>query len=492
MGIIRKQSIGGMIFTYIGVILGFVNLIIITPKLLNTEEIGLLQLLVAISVIMSQVGSLGFMGVINRLFPYFRNPENKHHGFGFLLILIGITGFLLVSIGYYYLQPYLIKTNIEKSPLFVEYIHWLLPLTFFSLQFNLLDSFTKAVYNAVLGTFLKELFVRMGNLLLLILYFFDLVSFDTYVLIYVVNLSLPAVILYVYLLWKGEIGFRINRSAFTPQFRKDIFSVAMFSLISGFGGMAVLNIDKYMINQYLDLSATGIYSIAFYFSTLILMPNRSLAKIAITLVAESWKKKDMDNIRDIYYKSSINQTLIGMLLFLGIWCNVHNIFAFLPPEYEAGKYVILFIGIGNLVNMASGVSMQIIGTSPRYKVQTYLILFLIILVIGTNMAFIPTYGIFGAAIASFISTLLYVSFRIFYLYRHYHIHPFSIAHGKALLVFIVVLGLNFILPEFKNLYLDLVIRSALITIVFILASYILKLSEDGLLLLRDLRQKFKI
>lgn len=492
MGIIRKQSIGGMIFTYIGVILGFVNLIIITPKLLNTEEIGLLQLLVAISVIMSQVGSLGFMGVVNRLFPYFRNPENKHHGFGFLLILIGITGFLLVSFGYFFLQPYLIKTNIEKSPLFVEYIHWLLPLTFFSLQFNLLDSFTKAVYNAVLGTFLKELFVRVGNLLLLIFYFFDLVSFDTYVLIYVVNLSLPAVILYIYLLWKGEVGFRINRSAFTPQFRKEIFTVAMYSLIGGFGGIAVLNIDKYMINQYLDLSATGIYSIAFYFSTLILMPNRSLAKISITLVSENWKNQDLNAIKDIYYKSSINQTLIGMLLFLGIWCNVHNIFAFLPPEYEAGKYVILFTGFGNLINMASGISMQIIGTSPRYKVQTYLILFLILLVVGTNIAFIPAYGIFGAALASFISTLIYVSFRVFYLHRHYHIHPFSMAHGKALLVFIIILGLNYLLPEMGNLYIDLIIRSILITVLFVSAAYMLRLSEDGVLLLKDLRERFKV
>jgi len=492
MGIVRRQSIGGLIYTYIGVILGFVNLIIITPKLLNSEQLGLLQVLIAISVIMSQVGSLGFLGVINRLFPYFRNPVNKHNGFGFLLILIGITGFLLVGIGYFFLQPYLVKTNIEKSPLFVEYIQWLLPLTFFTLQFNLLDSFTKAVYNAVIGTFLKELFLRIGNLILLAIYFFELIAFDVYVIIYIINLSLPALILYLYLLWQGEIGFKIKKSAFNPSLRKDMVSVAIYSLIGGFGGIAVLNIDKYMLNQYLGLSATGIYSIAFYFSTLILMPNRSLAKISTTLVSENWRSNNIDAIKDIYYKSSINQVLIGMLLFLGIWGNVHNIFSFLPPEYEAGKYVILFTGLGNLINMTSGVSMQIIGTSPSYKVQTYLILFLIFLVIATNIVFIPTYGIIGAAIASFISTLIYVSFRIFFLYHYYRIHPFSYAHLKAFLVFLVILGLNHLFPKLDNLYIDLSIRSIFIAILFVSASYMLKLSEDALQLLKDVRKRFHI
>ena len=51
-----------------------------------------------------------------------------------------------------------------------------------------------------------------------------------------------------------------------------------------------------------------------------------------------------------YAKSTINQLIVGELLFLGIWANIHNIFKILPAEYEAGKYVIFFIGINDSQN----------------------------------------------------------------------------------------------------------------------------------------------
>ena len=45
MGVIKRQGIKNTIATYIGFVIGFVNLIIIQPNFLSKEELGLTRVL---------------------------------------------------------------------------------------------------------------------------------------------------------------------------------------------------------------------------------------------------------------------------------------------------------------------------------------------------------------------------------------------------------------------------------------------------------------
>ncbi len=176
MGVIQKQSIKGAIFSYMGVAVGFVVTGIMFPRILSTDEIGLLKLLVSFSILFAQLGSLGFQSVINRLFPYFRDKSSGHNGFLTISLGVIVIGFLLAFGALETLKPILIKNNIEDSSLFVEYIQYLVPLLFFTLFFNTLDSYNKAIYDAVLGTLLKEFIQRILILVALLSYFFNLIS----------------------------------------------------------------------------------------------------------------------------------------------------------------------------------------------------------------------------------------------------------------------------------------------------------------------------
>ncbi len=80
MGIIAKQSIKGSVYTYAGAAIGFISTGLLMPKFFAAEQIGLINLLIAITAIFSQFGGLGFVGVLSRLFPYFRDEEKKHNG----------------------------------------------------------------------------------------------------------------------------------------------------------------------------------------------------------------------------------------------------------------------------------------------------------------------------------------------------------------------------------------------------------------------------
>ena len=176
MGIILKQSIKGSIWSYAGVVIGFITTAYLYPNFLSTEMVGLFGLLLSYSVIFAQISSLGINGVTSRLFPYFRNTENQHNGYLFIAISVALIGFVLFITAYFVFSPWLIQSNIEKSKLFADHVYLLIPLTFFMLIFTVLDIYNKLLYDAVLGTFLQEFLQRFLILSAVIVYAFGLIN----------------------------------------------------------------------------------------------------------------------------------------------------------------------------------------------------------------------------------------------------------------------------------------------------------------------------
>ncbi len=465
MGIIQRQSIKGSIYLYVGACLGFLNLAILAPKIFTLDQIGLTQVLVSMATIFVQLGTLGFNSVTARLFPYFRSDKNKHNGFLFIQTMVGLVGFLVVLIVYYFLRDLLIDRNIEKSALFTQYIDLLIPLILFLLVHTLMDSYNRVLYNATFGTFLREIVVRLGNLAIILLFHFDLISFQTYLYLFVAILGIPPLMISLYLYLTGKLSLRPNLAFIDKSMRKQMIDVAIFGIIAGMSGVALVNIDKYMITEYLGLSAAGIYSIAFYFGTLIILPSRALSKISVTLLAQSWKDNDVANIASIYRKSCLNQYIVGGLLFILLVANLGNIFQILPEEFGSGRGVIIFIGLANVLNMLSGVSMHIIGTSAYYRYQNYWMILFIILIVSTNILFIPVLGMPGAALASLVSTFILTIVKFTFLKWKFGFQPYSVAIPIITLIAGGTLALNYLIPEMA-FWPDLVLRSAFIAIVF--------------------------
>ncbi|MBS1501736.1 MAG: polysaccharide biosynthesis protein, partial [Bacteroidetes bacterium] len=94
MGIIVRQTIKGTIYSYLGILIGFLTVNIIQPHVLTTEQVGLTSILTSFTLMFAQFSILGFNGTA-RYFPYFRSEEKKHHGYLFLACIIALAGTLL-------------------------------------------------------------------------------------------------------------------------------------------------------------------------------------------------------------------------------------------------------------------------------------------------------------------------------------------------------------------------------------------------------------
>ena len=161
MGIIEKQALKNTVFSYIGLILGYLNVIVFFPAYFTIEQFGLIQLIQSISVVYAQFSAFGLVNIVLRYFPFFKSEDRRHSGFVAWTMLIMTAGFLLVTIIYIVFRPLIISAYIERSSIFIEYYYVLIPLSFFTLLFNVFESYVRSIHRTVFAAFLKDVLFQI-------------------------------------------------------------------------------------------------------------------------------------------------------------------------------------------------------------------------------------------------------------------------------------------------------------------------------------------
>ncbi len=478
MGKIKKQTIQGTFYSYLGVLLGFVISGLLMPRFFSTSQNGLINLIVAWAGLFGQFATLGFGNATGRLFSWFRDDKSNHHGFSALLLIVGMLGFALALIALLVFKNGIISSKDGEISILGDYFVFLIPLVFFTSFYLLFDVYFKMLYRTVVGTFLKEFLLRVFVMAALLLFSFGWVDFGGFVVAYVIANCLPALIMFGMLLFQGGLSIKPDWKFIKPEMAKTLISMSLFGVIVGFSNVLVLSVDRIMVEKLIGMDAAGIYAITFFFGTLVVIPARSLRKIAGTMLAEAWKNKDLKMIDDIYSKSIVNQLLVGTLIFIGVWSNIHNVFEILPKAYESGKWVIFFVALAGLVEMSSGVSEILVQTSAFYRFSALLNGLFLIFVVAFNFLFINLFGLVGAAIANVCAYFLSNIIRYSFIFNKLGLRPFRWTHFAVLLLGAGVYFLFELLPPFKPFLLDIVVRSSAISLVFMFFAYKLRLSED--------------
>ena len=478
MGLIEKQTIKGTVYTYIGVVLGVVTNIFLFAWFFTPEQVGLLSVILSYATLFSQLGNLGFDSVTVRLFPWFRTDDKKHHGYLYWLLLIGIIGTMLILASWYFLNPVIERSENDGNGMLSLYSFYI-PLTaVFMLFFSLFDTYSRMMYLSVRGTFLKEFFQRLLIVAAIALYIYSFVDFDSFVGLYFISVCIPTLIIIMMLVREKNVNFCKEKGFISRSLRNSMFSVAGFGIITVFSSSVIINIDRIMIEKFVGLYEAGIYTVTYFFGVVLLLPSRSLGRIGSTFLAEAWKSNSMQMIKDIYYKSSLNQFLFSALLFAGIWVNIDNVFIILPEKYEPGRWVIFWICWASLFEMTSGVNGTVMATSPYYRLYAVFMVFFVLIIIATNYLLIPVYGITGAAIASAFATFLFVGVRWLFLWIKYGLQPFNIRYLYAVIITFTAYYLGTLVPVIQPFWLDIFVRSSVVLIMFVFPVLFFRISGD--------------
>lgn len=436
------------------------------------------------------LGILGFTTITIRFIPKFLNKnKNNYNGFFGILLIVGIVGCIITFFIINGIKPTIIQNNLEKSPQFAQYYFLIIPLTFFLVFYALFDSYNNALCRSSYGVFLRDFVQRIIILAGLVLVFFHFFDFDHYLYYYVAAFCLPTVLILIHLNRHKAIDININFKFLKKPLVTSMGSVGLFGLLNSLSGIAVIQIDTIMVNMYIDSAAVGIYAITFYFGTLVLMPSRALNKIAPSIIAKAYKENDLDTVKDIYYKSSGNLFLIGTLILLGLIVNLDNVFNIIPQSYEEGKYVILFIGLANLVKMAGGSNDSIITYSKYYKVTTAFLVLLVSLIVILNFIFIPVFGMTGAAIASLLAILIHNLSKFIFIKIKFGFNPYNFQY-LAILAFSAIIYIFILaLPDIHNFIVEIILDSIITTALFYLSIKYLPIASEINLFIKQLSEK---
>ncbi|SMO83324.1 lipopolysaccharide biosynthesis protein [Gracilimonas mengyeensis] len=488
MGIIKKQSITNSIITYIGIGLGFITTIYLYPNFLEANEYGLTRLLLSVSFIFTQFAHLGMKNTAIRFFPYFENDEKQHNGFLFLTLTIPLAGFLFF-LGVLFLFDDLLLSYYDRSSLFESYYWFLIPIVFGQLYFEVLNSYVRARLHSVPGSVISEIILRLFAIVLLLAFWFNWLSFREFMIGFVISYIIQPVLLLLFLFFKGELFLKPNFAYLKTSLVKRMANYGLFALLGGMTTLIVNNIDIIMLGSLSGLTETGIYAIAFYIGSVIIVPQRSIGKIAPSLVAKYIKEKKMGEVEKIYKSSSINQMIPGFLIFVGVVANIHNLNDILPAEYASASSVIVVIGISKLIDMSAGINGSIILNSKYYRFDLISMLFLILFSVGLNYWLIPLLGITGAAIATAASLFLYNLIKGIYVWIKFRMQPLSSKMLIVILLSLAILWGSLQIDRIGNLYFDIALRSLVIAVVYSAGILAFNISDEVNKLWADFRNK---
>ena len=303
----------------------------------------------------------------------------------------------------------------------------MVPLILFLTFWAVLDTYSNILLRIVIPKFIREVGIRLLLLVVYVLYILGWLNLTGLIFGFVSVYGMAMLATFLYVSRISSVSFKHNIAFLDKELLTKIGKYTLFLLIGAIGGNIMAQLDLFMVSSEMGLNYAGIYTIVSYMAFVIEIPSRSISSISSPIAAAALKEGDFVAANQLYKKVSLHQLIAASMLFVLIWINMDNIFSILPNGdiYKVGKWVVFFIGLGRLVATTLGFGATLISFSRYYYWGLYFTFFLTALTIGSNLLFIPMWGMTGAALATFLSSILGYSFQQWIVLKKIGANPYS-------------------------------------------------------------------
>jgi len=496
MGVIKQQGINHSIISLIGILIGGISTIFIYPKDLAFN--GLLNTLLPAANLLLPFLSLGATSLVIRYFPLFKNKEKGHHGFLGLMLLLPAAGILLMSGVGFWVLPFIAKYLSLigfKLHIFETYKWQILLLGILLIYIQVLTYYVSNFGKIVLPNILNNLVLKLLLPTLVLLHLSGIASpklIYSMVIAYLVLL----LVLVSYTFHLGAWHIRFNFQLLTPTLQREMGVYAIFGLLGAMGTTLTQQIDTLMITSLVGEQQSGSFIFFAFIANTIQFPMVALASISSPIIAQHLQENNLQEVHNIYQQSSINALIIGILLYIGVSCNLNDL-VHLTSNADALlplTSVFLFLGLARLFDTATSLNSQIIVYSKYFKFNLFILLFLAITNIIGNYLFIQVldFGALGAAIATCISMFLYNLIKLLFIWFKFKMLPFTSATFGLLGIGFLVAAIAYYIPFSDNHLLNLLLKSTTILLLYLGLVYYFRISKDFNALLLQYFSKLKL
>jgi O-antigen/teichoic acid export membrane protein len=498
MSQIRRQSIISTIFVYAGFFIGFINTYLFTRQgsPFTPSEYGLVStIFIGVGNLMFAFANMGMISVVYKFYPYYNDnlPKKKNDLLTWALV-VSLIGFSLVVLAGIFFKNLVIQKFGKNSPDFIQYYYWVFPFGFSLLLYSLFEVFAWNLRKSIFTTFLRELLFRLLTTVLIFILSFHLIkSFDTFIKLYAFTYGIVALVLLIYLIWKKEFYLTFSVSRVTKKFYKKIVSLVSLIYFGGTILMIAQFIDSLVIMSILGTAAAGIFNLGSVVAGLVQAPQRGAIAASIPTLSKAWKDKDYKKIATIYQRSGINLLIASLGIFLVIWLNyIDAVKTFgLKPEYLQSQWIFFFLGIARIIDLGTGVNAQIIGTSIFWRFDLLSGIILFVLITPLSYLLVKHFGIIGAGYSYVIAFTVYNFIRIIFLQRKFKMHPFSYKTLYSITIAIICFYIcDYAFIHFHG-FLGMVLKSSVFIALYAGAIIYFDLTPDALPVIDSIKKRTK-
>lgn len=473
MNIVTSQSIKNTVITYAGFAIGAINTLFLYTYILGDVYYGLVGFILSASNIIMPLMAFGTHNSLVKFYAAYPTEETQSEFLTYLLFLplLFIVPFSLLGYVYYEEIGQLLS---QENPIIAQYL-WVVPLVGLCMgYFEIFYAWVKVHLKSVFGSFLREVALRLLVSIFLILVHSQVITPEQFIYALVLIYFTAMTCMKIY-------AFQVKMPAFKFKLPNNYLAVLEYSLyiiLSGSIAMLLLDIDKFMIAQYVKIENVAYYSVAIFISLVIAVPGRAMHQITYPITAKLMAENKHQELNELYKKTSISLQIVGGLVYVGILINLKQIYLLLPQQYTGGIAIVFFVGLSKYFDLVLGNNNSIIFNSKYYKAVLALGIMLTVITVVLNMIFIPLYGINGAAIATLISITIYSGSKLYFVVKRMDLYPFTSETLKAFGL-LITLFLSFYFWDFPfHPLLNISLKTAMYAPIYLYIHYQMKLSLE--------------
>ena len=473
MGIVFKQTSWNIVTITAAILIGGINTLYFYPEFLMEQYYGLVVFLLATSNLLQPLMSFGAQHTIIKFFSSFKNIKEKDE---FLSSIIFLPLFFILPVCFLVVQFHdLIAEFLSvKNPIIKSYVWVIFLVSFATSYFEVFYAWSRVQFKSIFGNILKEIYPRIAVFILLFLVSIDILTKENFVwwLTGLYYIRLIIMIIYSLFLYTPKFSVKI------PNNFREILSYSIYILLAGSAASFLIDIDKYMIPQKQAISQTAYYAVAVFIATVVEIPGRAMFQIINPLVAKALNEENFIELKNLYSQSSENLLIVCGLFFLLINLNIDSFYMLLNnQEYSNASLVVLIISSAKLIQMSFGCGPAILATSKFYKITLPFSIAMAVSVYFLNDYLIDLYGINGAAISTFIVLLIFTVLKIIYIRYKVKLQPFNFNSIKIFISILLIYFFNSYINLELSPLIEIIIRSIIILITYVLIIYFFGVSK---------------
>ncbi|WP_242132324.1 lipopolysaccharide biosynthesis protein [Aestuariivivens marinum] len=473
MGIVVSQSIKNTIATYIGFIIGGINVLFLFTNFLSDAYFGLIQYIFSTAAIMMPLMAFGVHNTLVKFYSSFKTRQSQHSLLTLMLIMPLFMAIPIGLLGYVCFDSISVWLTSENK-IIKDYIWLIYVSAILFAYFEVFYAWSKVQMRTVFGNFMKEIFHRMCTTVLLFALYLEWLTAVQLVYALVLVHLVRVMVMALY-------AFSLKLPVINLKKLPNIASILKYSaliIIAGSIANVILEIDKFMIGHYIKIENVAYYAVAIYIASVVGVPSRAMHQITSPLTAKLLNEKNKVELKLLYQKSSLTLFVVSGLIFLLIVLNINELYELIPEKFSGGIVVVFLIGLAKLFDNLLGNNNAILFNSDHYRMVLVLGLGLVAITVLLNTVFIPKYGAIGAAYATFFSIVLYNSCKIIFVKRWFKMVPFTGNTFKVSMLMVMVFGLFYFWDFIFHPIINILLKSAIISVLYLCLVYYFKLSDD--------------